>query len=518
MVNPDGYLYNQYTAPNGGGSWRKNRRNNGDSYGVDNNRNYTYMWGYDDIGSSPYPSSEAYRGPSAGSEPENQAVMRLCENHDFQLAIHYHGGAQVILHSWSYDHFFTPDHHLYRSLGVSLATYSDYNVGTSWQQLNRSNGNSSDYSYGETTAKNRIFGFVAEAGSRWPDQSSIPGLVAIHRNYNLAFSLLADNIWRAILPGGPWIQEMNTSYTGNYTVSWGMITGDTIPNKYELQEVSGESVITDGAEDGSGNWILEGYSISDTHHSGSYSYNSGSADSYHSIMTLASPVRIDEPINLTFYINYEIETDCDYGFVELSTDGINFETLDTYTGNSGGWVRKSYSLISYVGENVYIRFRYDTDVLVSYTGMFVDEIYPVQTYSDVVIIDDNIASPSYEITDQQLGVYSYRARANNVSGWGVFGNTEDIVVEPIPSECDYFTGDVNNSGDFNGLDVTYSVSYLKGGPPPPYPCECTAGNIWYVGGDVNGSCNFNGLDVTYMVAYLKGGSNLQFCADCPPTS
>ena len=42
----DGYIYNETTNPNGGGYWRKNRRANADgSYGVDNNRNYSYHWG-----------------------------------------------------------------------------------------------------------------------------------------------------------------------------------------------------------------------------------------------------------------------------------------------------------------------------------------------------------------------------------------------------------------------------------------------------------------------------------------
>ena len=36
VVNPDGYLYNELTNPNGGGFWRKNRFN---GFGVDNNRN-----------------------------------------------------------------------------------------------------------------------------------------------------------------------------------------------------------------------------------------------------------------------------------------------------------------------------------------------------------------------------------------------------------------------------------------------------------------------------------------------
>ncbi len=99
--------------------------------------------------------------------------------------------------------------------------------------------------------------------------------------------------------------------------------------------------------------------------------------------------------------------------------------------------------------------------------------------------------------------------------------TDAIVIVPINvtierGGCDYITGDANNSQVFNGLDVTYSVTYFKGGPPPPFSCECTVGHIWYVAGDVNGSCSFNGLDVTTMVGYFKGFFTVSPCPDCPP--
>jgi hypothetical protein len=83
--------------------------------------------------------------------------------------------------------------------------------------------------------------------------------------------------------------------------------------------------------------------------------------------------------------------------------------------------------------------------------------------------------------------------------------------------CHYVVGDVNNNGSFNGIDVTYGVSYFKGGNPPPYSCECTPGSTWFVGGDVNGSCVFNGIDITYMVSYFKGGAAPRPCPNCPPT-
>ena len=40
IINPDGYIFNESTNPNGGGFWRKNRKDNGnDTFGVDLNRN-----------------------------------------------------------------------------------------------------------------------------------------------------------------------------------------------------------------------------------------------------------------------------------------------------------------------------------------------------------------------------------------------------------------------------------------------------------------------------------------------
>lgn len=84
-------------------------------------------------------------------------------------------------------------------------------------------------------------------------------------------------------------------------------------------------------------------------------------------------------------------------------------------------------------------------------------------------------------------------------------------------DCRYYPGGVGGGRRFTGLDVVYGISFLKGGPEPWYPCECTPGNTWYVAGDVNGSCTFTGLDISFMVAYLKGQQPALIpCPDCPP--
>lgn len=68
MVNPDG-VDRVWNVDN---MWRKNGRG---SYGVDLNRNYSFLWGR--CGASTRTSSQTYRGPSAGSEPETQTMMAL---------------------------------------------------------------------------------------------------------------------------------------------------------------------------------------------------------------------------------------------------------------------------------------------------------------------------------------------------------------------------------------------------------------------------------------------------------
>ena len=89
-LNPDGYIYNEEEDPNGGGMWRKNRRDhpNSNNFGVDLNRNYSYGWGT--TGISFTTNSDVYGGTGAFSEPETQALRWLVENYDFETACNAH--------------------------------------------------------------------------------------------------------------------------------------------------------------------------------------------------------------------------------------------------------------------------------------------------------------------------------------------------------------------------------------------------------------------------------------------
>lgn len=178
-ANPDGYNYNATNDPNGGGMWRKNRRNNGDgTYGVDLNRNYGYMWGYDNTGSSPTGSYDNYRGPSAFSEPETQAVKYFCENNAISLIQDYHTYSNVLLYPWGYINQSNNDSLLYKTYSALMTAENGFNFGTPMQCIGyNANGGSFDWFYGETVTKNKIIAWGPEAGDQaegfYPPESAI---------------------------------------------------------------------------------------------------------------------------------------------------------------------------------------------------------------------------------------------------------------------------------------------------------------------------------------------------------
>ena len=182
VVNPDGYLLNQNQFPNGGGLHRKNRSMlGGTEVGVDLNRNYSYNWGFDDIGSSPSPNSELYRGPSPASEPEVQAIQWLCKNVPFEIALNFHSYGDAVLLPFGYSSVPPSDLKALYSIAYELTRDNLYQVGRSFEVESVgyfTNGSSDDWMYGEQTLKNKIFSFTPEIGSAadggfWPHISKI---------------------------------------------------------------------------------------------------------------------------------------------------------------------------------------------------------------------------------------------------------------------------------------------------------------------------------------------------------
>jgi hypothetical protein len=177
VVNPDGYEYNYSTNPSGGGTWRKNRRDNGFTTGVDLNRNYGIAWGYDEIGSSSLGWHPWYRGDSAFSEPETQAIKYFQEHHNFKSAINWHSWGNYLIYPWNYKNYYTADSTTYESFCKMMAYESNYVYGTVYEAYGyQSNGDADDWAYAETTHKHSILSLTAESGNSsdgfWPSPNS----------------------------------------------------------------------------------------------------------------------------------------------------------------------------------------------------------------------------------------------------------------------------------------------------------------------------------------------------------
>ena len=165
-VNPDGYVYNATQSPAGGGMWRKNRHNNGNgTYGVDNNRNYGYLWGGN--GSSGTTSSETYRGTAPFSELENQTIRNFCNSRQFVTEFNYHSYGNYCIYPFSAVAVNNnPEIPLFNQLSVFLTEDNGFLYGNCQQTLNYiADGEAADWAYGEQTSKGKMYGFTPEIGT-----------------------------------------------------------------------------------------------------------------------------------------------------------------------------------------------------------------------------------------------------------------------------------------------------------------------------------------------------------------
>lgn len=210
VINPDGYVYNETIAPNGGGMQRKNRRDtdcgDGTQRGVDLNRNYGYEWGADNSGSSPNPCSSVFRGDSAFSEPETQAVRDFTLAHEFSNVLHYHAYSNVLIHSWGDGTLpDEPDLTTIREIGWEMSKFNGYQVGTGYETIGYGvNGDAVDWSYGDAG----LIAYTPEVGSYqdnfWPPENRVIPLCEDQLYSNQVFGLVAgaDHIVYAVESSG----------------------------------------------------------------------------------------------------------------------------------------------------------------------------------------------------------------------------------------------------------------------------------------------------------------------------
>ena len=131
--------------------WRKNARGR---FGVDLNRNYPYGWNSCN-GSSSYEMSQDYHGPSAGSEPETQALMKLVSEVRPVFDISFHSFSELVIYPYGCgDH--TEQKEVVEPIGEKIAALlprddgrGTYAAGTPPDLLYNADGGDIDWMYHE---------------------------------------------------------------------------------------------------------------------------------------------------------------------------------------------------------------------------------------------------------------------------------------------------------------------------------------------------------------------------------
>ncbi|TQV72765.1 hypothetical protein FLL45_14935 [Aliikangiella marina] len=223
QTNPDGRKQAET-----GISWRKNTNQNycsptSNSRGADLNRNFSFSWNSTGgSGSSGNQCNSTYRGPSAGSEPETQAIESYVRSifpdrrgpnvndaaplDTSGIHIDIHSFSELVLWPWGNTNNPAPNGSALATLGRKFAFYNDYfpqqSVG-----LYPTDGTSDNVSYGELG----VAAYTFELGTSFFQSCSV------YQNSilpdNLPALIYAAKVVRTpyITPGGPDITGLTLS-------------------------------------------------------------------------------------------------------------------------------------------------------------------------------------------------------------------------------------------------------------------------------------------------------------------
>ena len=166
QVNPDG----NNLVHNGQRMWRKNSwKYKGSTVGVDLNRNYPAFWNGCN-GSSADRGSDAYRGPSAASEPETQAMMNLVKTKKPVANISYHSFSELIIFPFGCQKEKNPSRELFENIATKMndgviddnGRSGTYEVGTAPEVIYAADGTDVDWQWKEAG----VVSFAIEVNSR----------------------------------------------------------------------------------------------------------------------------------------------------------------------------------------------------------------------------------------------------------------------------------------------------------------------------------------------------------------
>ncbi|NIL41496.1 zinc carboxypeptidase [Salinispora arenicola] len=376
-VNPDGSEYDIATGSYR--SWRKNRQpNSGSSWvGTDLNRNWDYLWGCCG-GSSGSPSSNTYRGPSAFSAPETDAVRDFVDGRvvdgvqQIKANIDFHTYSELVLWPFGYTYSNTApgmtadQYNTFATIGQQMAATNGYTPQQS-SDLYITDGSSIDWMWGQHGIWAYTFELYpgsASGGGFYPPDEVIPAETARNRDAVLLLSEYADCPYRAIDKeeqycgdgGGTTVWADNFETATGWTIDPNgtdtATTGQWERGAAQSTSYSGAKQLTPYA--GSNDLVtgrLAGSSV------GSHDIDGGVTSARSPAVSLPSSGTLT--LSLAWYLaHYSNASSADYFRVSVVHSGGTTTLLDqagAATNRSASWSVASLDLTPYAGQSIQIQ-------------------------------------------------------------------------------------------------------------------------------------------------------------------
>lgn len=234
----------------------------------------------------------------------------------------------------------------------------------------------------------------------------------------------------------------------------------------------------------SSKYVSAPYSFTDSP-SGNYPSNASS------ILTTLNDIDLSNVVGaeLRFQTQWDIESNWDYGQVQISTDGTNWIPLagiytedgtgsfqpngePVYDGTQAAWVEESIDLFDYVGSNIKIRFALYSDGYIEEDGWYIDDI-EVATYSVVPVeltslsasvSESNIVlnwTTATEINNQGFEIQ----KSNDKKNWKVSGFVEGNGSSTNMHQYSYVDANPTNGRNYYRIkQVDYNGTFEIYGP------------------------------------------------------
>ncbi|MCB1775561.1 MAG: PKD domain-containing protein, partial [Gammaproteobacteria bacterium] len=89
---------------------------------------------------------------------------------------------------------------------------------------------------------------------------------------------------------------------------------------------------------------------------------------------LSPQLAVGDASTLSFFHYFASEDYFDFGLLEISRDGVNYDIVAVYTGMIGGWSEQTVDLVDYSGDTVQLRYSFYSDRDTSAAGWYVDDV------------------------------------------------------------------------------------------------------------------------------------------------